>query len=181
MSESAGNDANSEAPAEATPAAEAPAEASAEAPAEPAAEAPATAAAPVPATTSGQNAGPLGKERGVGFVIVLSLVTIGIYTIYWYYVTYADLKRHRGEGVNGIVGLLLVFVIYGYFMLPQYIGRMYRAEGNENPPVSGLTGLWGFVPYVGGFIYLAKAQGALNNYWKAKGSGSVASAPVQSF
>jgi hypothetical protein len=164
VSETAGNDASSEAPAEA------PAAAPAETP-----------AAPEPATTSGQNTGPLGKERGVGFVIVLSLVTLGIYTIYWYYVTYADLKRHRGEGVSGIVGLLLVFVIYGYFMLPQYVGRMYRAEGNANPPVSGLTGLWGFVPYVGGFIYLAKVQGALNNYWQAKGSGSVASAPVQSF
>ncbi len=139
-----------------------------------------TAAAP-PAAPAAPNTGPLGKERGVGFVIVLSIVTIGIYTIYWYYATYADLKRHRGEGVSGIIGLLLVFVIYGYFMLPQYVGRMYGAEGNENPPVSGLTGLWGFVPYVGGFIYLAKVQGALNNYWKAKGSGSVASAPVQSF
>jgi uncharacterized protein DUF4234 len=161
VSETAGNDAGSEAPAEETPAA----------PAE----------APAPETTSGVNTGPFGKERGVGFVIVLTIVTLGIYSIYWYYVTYADLKRHREEGVNGIVGLLLVLVIYGYFMLPQYVGRMYRAEGNDNPPVSGLTGLWGFVPYVGGFIYLAKVQGALNNYWRAKGAGSVASAPVQSF
>ena len=173
MSETAGNDASSEAPAN-DASSEAPAEAPSAAPAE-------TPAAPEAATTSGQNTGPLGKERGVAFVIVLTLVTLGIYSIYWYYVTYADLKRHRGEGVIAIVGLLLVFVIYGYFMLPQYVGRMYRAEGNENPPVSGLTGLWGFVPYVGGFIYLAKVQGALNNYWKAKGSGSVASAPVQSF
>ena len=82
------------------------------------------------------------------------------------------------EGVNGIVGLLLCFIIVGYFKLPQYVGRMYRAEGNENPPVSGLTGLWGFVPYVGVFIYLAKVQGALNNYWKAKGAGTVAPVPA---
>jgi hypothetical protein len=127
------------------------------------------------------NSGPLGKERGVGFVIVMTLVTIGIYSFYWYYVTYDDLKKHRGEGVSAIVGLLLVFVIYGYFMLPQYVGRMYRAEGNENPPVSGLTGLWGFVPYVGGFIYLAKVQSALNEYWKAKGTDTVATAPVTTF
>jgi hypothetical protein len=57
---------------------------------------------------------------------------------------------------------------------------MYRAEGNENPPVSGLTGLWGFVPYVGLFIYLAKVQGSLNAYWKAKGAGSVAAVPASS-
>jgi len=58
---------------------------------------------------------------------------------------------------------------------------MYRAEGNDNPPVSGLSGLWIFVPYVGHFIYEAKVQSALNSYWKAKGSDSVASAPATSF
>jgi hypothetical protein len=58
---------------------------------------------------------------------------------------------------------------------------MYAAEGNQNPPVSGLSGLWLFVPYVGGFIYLAKVQSALNQYWKAKGSDSVATAPATSF
>ena len=127
-----------------------------------------------------QNTGPLGQQRGIGFVIVLNLVTLGFYGLYWFYKSYAEVKAHRGEGVGGFVGLLLCFIIVGYFKLPQYIGRMYRAEGNENPPVSGLTGLWGFVPYVGLFIYLAKVQGALNNYWQAKGAGSVSSVPASS-
>ena len=125
-----------------------------------------------------QNTGPLGQERGVGFAIVMTLVTLGIYGLYWFYKSYSEVRAHRGEGVGGLVGLLLCFIIVGYFKLPQYVGRMYRAEGNENPPVSGLTGLWGFVPYVGGFIYIAKVQGALNSYWKAKGSGSVAAVPA---
>jgi hypothetical protein len=124
-----------------------------------------------------QNTGPLGQERGVGFAIVMTLVTLGIYGLYWFYKSYSEVRAHRGEGVGGLVGLLLCFIIVGYFKLPQYIGRMYRAEGHENPPVSGLSGLWGFVPYVGLFIYLAKVQGALNAYWKAKGSGSVATVP----
>jgi hypothetical protein len=34
------------------------------------------------------------------------------------------------------------------------------------------------VPYVGLLIYLAKVQGSLNSYWKAKGAGSVASVPA---
>ena len=126
------------------------------------------------------NSGPLGQERGVGFAIVMSLVTLGIYAIYWIYKSFAEVKAHRGEGMSGIVGLLSCFILLGYFKLGQYIGRMYRTEGNENPPVSGLTGLWLFVPYVGSFIYIAKIQNALNAYWKAKGAGSVASVPASS-
>ena len=124
------------------------------------------------------NTGPLGQERGVGFAIVLTIVTLGIYGLYWFYKSYAEVKAHRGEGMGGLLGLLSCFILLGYFKLPQYVGRMYRAEGNENPPVSGLSGLWGFVPYVGLFIYLAKVQGALNSYWKAKGSGAVSSVPA---
>jgi hypothetical protein len=127
-----------------------------------------------------QNTGPLGQERGIGFAIVMTLVTLGIYGLYWTYKSFSEVKAHRGEGVNGIVGVLLCIVLVGYFKLGQYVGRMYSAEGNENPPVSGISGLWVFVPYVGTFIYIAKIQGALNNYWKAKGAGAVASVPASS-
>ena len=127
------------------------------------------------------NTGPLGQERGVGFAIVMTLVTLGIYGIYWIYKSFAEVKAHRGEGMGGLLGFLSCIILLGYFKLGQYVGRMYRAEGNENPPVSGLSGLWIFVPYVGTFIYIAKTQGALNEYWKAKGSGAVASAPATTF
>jgi hypothetical protein len=135
--------------------------------------------ATAPATTS--NPGPLGQERGVGFAIVLTLVTLGIYAIYWLYKDFSEVRAHRGEGLNPIVGVLLCLVVVGYFLNSQQIGKMYRAEGNQNPPVSGLSGLWIFVPYVGSFIYIAKVQGALNEYWKAKGAGAVASAPATTF
>ena len=124
------------------------------------------------------NMGPLGQERGIGFAIVMSIVTLGIYSIYWLYKSFSEVKAHRGEGFGGIVGILLCLVVVGYFFLPQHIGRMYATEGNENPPVSGLTGLWLFIPYVGGFIWLAKVQGALNAYWRAKGAGAVAAVPA---
>jgi uncharacterized protein DUF4234 len=124
------------------------------------------------------NSGPLGQERGIGFAIVMSIVTLGIYAIYWLYKCFAEVRSHRGEGLNPIVGVLLCLVLVGYFLNSQSIGRMYNAEGHDNPPVSGLTGLWLFVPYVGSFIYIAKVQGALNAYWKAKGSGTVEAVPA---
>ena len=148
------------------------------APPEPAAPAePEPTAAPA---ASGPNSGPLGEERGVGFAIVMWIVTLGIYGLYWLYKSFSEVKAHRGEGVGGVVGILLCLVIVGYFKLPQYIGRMYSAEGNQRPPVSGISGLWVFVPYVGTFIWIAKNQGALNEYWKAKGGDSVASVPASS-
>ena len=124
------------------------------------------------------NSGPLGQERGVAFVIVLTIVTLGIYGLYWFYMSFDEVRKHRGEGLHPIVGVLLSLIIVGDFLLSQSIGRMYNAEGHDSPPVSGLTGLWIFVPYVGGIIYLAKVQGALNAYWTAKGAGTVTAVPA---
>jgi apolipoprotein N-acyltransferase len=113
---------------------------------------------------------PIGRQRGVGFVIVMYLVTLGFYGFYWIYVSYEEMKRHRGKGVNGIVGILLAFIIVTTFLLPAYVGRMYNEDGNPNNPVSGLTGFWVLVPYAGTFIWLWKIQSALNQYWAAKGA-----------
>src|SRR5207244_5485053 len=56
------------------------------------------------------NTGPLGQERGVGFAIVMTIVTLGIYGLYWIFKSFDEVKRHRGEGLNGILGLLLCIV-----------------------------------------------------------------------
>jgi hypothetical protein len=114
---------------------------------------------------------PLGSVRGVGLAIVLFIVTLGLYGLYWYPVTFSELKRYRGQGVGGLGGFLLLFVLVSPFLLPAYVGRMYQEDGKDNP-VSGWTGLWNLVPYVGVFVYLAKVQGALNRFWESKGAGS---------
>ena len=113
---------------------------------------------------------PLGRQRGVVFVILMSIFTLGIYSIYWYYTSFEMLKNYRKQGVNGIVGTLLAFVIVSIFLLPAYVGRMYNEDGNPNNPVSGLTGFWVLVPYAGGIIWLYKIQTALNQFWASKGA-----------
>src|SRR5262249_54857753 len=52
--------------------------------------APPPAAPPPPAPAVAPNTGPLGQERGVGFAIVLTLVTLGIYGIYWLYKCFSE-------------------------------------------------------------------------------------------
>ncbi len=121
----------------------------------------------------------IGQPRGVGFVIVMSIVTLGIYAIYWTYKSYSEVKRYRGQGVGGLGGLLLCLVIVGTFLLPAYIGRMQKEDGQMST-VSGWTGCFALIPYIGGFILIAKNQGALNAFWEGKAAqgGAPAAAPV---
>jgi hypothetical protein len=111
--------------------------------------------------------GPLGRQRSIGGVIVLVLITLGIYALFWIYLAFAELRAHRGEGVSGGIGVLLALVPVAIFLLPSYVGRMYREDAQE-PPVSGWTGLWALIPLIGSLVWLAKVQGALNRYWEAK-------------
>jgi Domain of unknown function (DUF4234) len=113
---------------------------------------------------------PIGRQRGVAFVILMYIFTFGIYAIYWWYKSFEEVKHYRGKGVNGVVGVLLAFVVVSTFLLPAYVGRTYNEDGNPNNPVSGLTGFWVLVPFVGGFIWLYKIQAALNQFWASKGA-----------
>jgi hypothetical protein len=71
---------------------------------------------------------PLGKPRGVAFALIMSIVTLGIYFLYWTYVNFQEIKRWRGQGVNGVVGLLLSLIPVSIFLLPSYVGRMYKED-----------------------------------------------------
>jgi Domain of unknown function (DUF4234) len=113
---------------------------------------------------------PIGHQRGNAFVILMYIFTFGIYAIYWYYKSFEEVKAHRKQGVGGIAGVLLAFIIVSIFLLPAYVGRMYNEDGNQNNPVSGLTGFWVLLPYAGVIIWLYKIQTALNQYWASKGA-----------
>lgn len=92
--------------------------------------------------TSARTRGPVEKPRGILFVIVLSIVTLGIYHLYWYYKSFEEMKRHTGNGIGGILGLLIAIVFnpINWFVMPSEIGNMYR--GDRRPaPMTGWTGL----------------------------------------
>ena len=125
------------------------------------------------------NTGPLGQPRGVGFVILVSLVTLGIYFLYWTYKTFEEMKQHTGDGLGGVIGLVIALVvgIVNSFVIPSEVGAMYKGDGRE-APVSGITGLWVLLPLVGWIIWVVKVQGALNRYWESKGAGAAEPAPA---
>lgn len=132
---------------------------------------------------SNGNTGPLGQPRGVGFVILLTIVTLGIYSLYWVYKTSEEMKQHTGEGIGGVLGLVIWIVVGAVmaFVIPSEIGNMYKKDGRE-PPVTGWTGLWLFpfgIFIIPAIVWFVKVQGALNRYWESKapaGSATTATA-----
>lgn len=114
---------------------------------------------------------PLGKPRGPLVVLLLSIVTIGIYGLYWQYAVFKEMKEYSGEGMGGGLGLLFAILlgIVNVFMMPAEVGGLYAREGRERP-VTGVTGFWVFLPIIGGLIWLFKTQGRLNDFWRARGA-----------
>jgi hypothetical protein len=123
----------------------------------------------VPDASTGGNSGPVGRERGIGFCILLAIVTLGIYTLYWVFKTQEEVKNHSGQGVGGVLGLVIYIVVspITWFLVPSEVGKMYRQDGRE-APFTGWTGLWLLLPIVGAFVWFIKVQGALNRYWQSK-------------
>lgn len=124
-------------------------------------------AAAVPST-----AGPLGRPRGIGFGILLFIVTLSFYGWYWAFKTHEEMKQHTGDGLGGVIGLVIWILITAVsaFVIPSEVGKMYSKDGQE-PPVNGWTGLWLF-PFgfliVTAIVWFVKTQGALNRYWESK-------------
>lgn len=116
--------------------------------------------------------GPLGQPRGIGFGILLYIITFGVYGVYWAYKTHEELKQHTGEGLGGVLGLVVWLLVnpVSSFVMPSEIGNMYRKDGQE-PPVTGWTGLWlfpGAILLVPAIVWFVKVQRALNRYWERK-------------
>jgi hypothetical protein len=118
--------------------------------------------------------GPIGTPRPIGMTILLTIVTCGIYGLYWTFVTYDELQKHNRRGLGGAVGLIIgLFVgIVNFFVLPSEIKSMYDDDGRQSP-VEPITGLWFLLPLVGSIVWFVKVQGALNDYWVSKGAPAV--------
>lgn len=133
--------------------------------------APAAPVAYAPAASGPVASGPIGKIRGTGTSILLMIVTLGIYSIFWYYGTAKEMKEHSGQGIGGGLALILgLFVsIVMVFVAPNEVGGLYERAGKPKP-VSAVTGLWVLLPFVGSIVWFVKTNGALNDYWRSLGA-----------
>lgn len=135
--------------------------------------APGYAAAP-PVAPGQMGSGPIGEVRSTGVAILLYVVTFGIYGIYYWFKVHEEMKRHTGQGIGGVVALVLALFIgiVMPYLTSAEVGGLYKRRGQQQP-VSGATGLWyfpGIFILVGPIIWFVKTNGALNDYWKSLGA-----------
>jgi hypothetical protein len=112
--------------------------------------------------------GPLGQRRGVAFVILIGFITLGIYWIYWAYKTQEEMKQHSGEGLGGVLGVVIwiLLSIVTAFTIPSELGNIYARAGRAKP-LTGWAGLWWLLPLIGIIVWFVKVQGNLNRYWES--------------
>ena len=103
---------------------------------------------------------PVGQPRGIGFGILLFIVTLGFYGWYWAYKTEEEMKLHTGDGLGGVLGLVIWILLHPVmaFVIPSEVGKMYEKDGQQ-PPITGWTGLW-IVPFgifiIPAFVWFVK-------------------------
>jgi Domain of unknown function (DUF4234) len=125
-------------------------------------------------TGYGSGPGPVGQVRGTGKCVLLAIVTLGIYAYFWYYGVHKEMQQYRnGQGLGGGLALVLAFFV-GFvmpFLTAGEVGGLYEAHGQAKP-VSGVTGCWIFLPFIGGIVWFVKTNGALNSFWQSVGANA---------
>src|SRR5690349_1052082 len=79
----------------------------------------------------------IGKVRSTDLCSLLYIVTLGTYGLVWWFLVHDDMKTHSGQGIGGLVALILAF------FSSDEVGKLYERSGRQ-APVSALTGLWFF-------------------------------------
>jgi hypothetical protein len=136
---------------------------------------PTAGAVPAPAYAGQAAAMPIGTIRSTGTCILLSIVTLGFYTWYYFYKTHDEMKLHTGTGLGGPVALILAIFV-GFvmpFLTSHEVGGLYERRGQAKP-VSATTGLWyillGWLLLIGAIVWFVKTNNALNDYWRSVGA-----------
>lgn len=102
--------------------------------------------------------------RNIGKTVLLTVVTLGIYALYWTYKTHEELKTSTGEGVGGLVGLVIyIFVAPVTFFLLASEVQKAAAKAGKPTDVEPKLGLWFLLPIIGWYIWYSKIQTTLND------------------
>lgn len=113
-----------------------------------------------------------GEVRNPTTVWILSIVTCGLYGLYWYYTMGNELKNYLGkEELNPVMDILIVFLcsFYAWYLPIKYGKLIQEAQmraGLPNPEDQGVRFL--LFMLLCGYGY-ALMQEELNKIWEAGG------------
>ncbi|MBC8060495.1 MAG: DUF4234 domain-containing protein [Clostridiaceae bacterium] len=110
------------------------------------------------------------RERSVVLVILFSLITCGIYFLYWMYATTEDVNAYLGDNdTSGVLVLLFgiitcgIYVLYWYYKMGKrisYCQEKASVRVSDDSIVLLLLSVFGF-----SIISAAIIQSNLNNIW----------------
>lgn len=75
------------------------------------------------------------RNRSIGMMILLTIITFGLYLIYWSVSFQSELKHKTHEGFGGLGHLLFLFLTFGiYYIIWNYQvgGRLKKIGGQDN-------------------------------------------------
>lgn len=124
-----------------------------------------------PGTVAGGSDRRVGKTRGPWIVWLLSLVTFGIYFLYWYYKVNDEVREYDGSiEVEPGISLLAQFIpIANIVSAVKCAGRIARAQSTAG--ASGrCSPLLGFVLLFVAGTWVVYYQSQLNQVWAEYGS-----------
>lgn len=108
------------------------------------------------------------KERNIALCIILSLVTCGIYGLYWFVCLTDDTNTVAGEaGTSGVLAVVLTIItggIYGLYWAYKCGEKLDRAHQNKGESASNGGVLYLIVFIFGGVIAYALIQNELNKF-----------------
>lgn len=114
---------------------------------------------------------PVGSIRNPLTVVLLTVITLGIYGLWWTYVMFRDTREFGGHGFGGIAGLVLAIFLpfLPPFLLPWQIGACRTGVGLDRR-VGAVQGLWWLLPIAGWIVWVYSVQGATNELWESQGA-----------
>lgn len=106
------------------------------------------------------------KERNIAVCIILSLITCGIYSIYWMVVLTDELNELSGEdGTSGILALVLTMVtcgLYGFYWAYKIGEKVETCKENRGIVTSNTGLLYLIVFFLSPIIIYALSQNEIN-------------------
>lgn len=104
------------------------------------------------------------KKRNIVTAIILSIITCGIYMIYWAIMLAKEAVSVNDSNDNGLVEILLMIFLpfLGFFLAEQKLAKGCAAKGiahNDNSILYLILGLVGF-----GIVNFAMMQNDLNKF-----------------